>query len=1015
MRVVFVAVALSVLVAQPSPPAQPVTWRLNNLSQFASDRAEVIGTPSVVDTELGPAVRFNGASDGLLIERNPIAGLSRFTIDVLFAADADGPVEQRFLHIQEATAENRALVELRLNNGRWALDSYLRYGDAQRTLLDLGRTHSAGEWHVASTTFDGAVMTHYVDGIEQGTGAVEFKPLGAGQTSIGVRQNRVSWFKGRIHTIRITPSVLPQSQFLTVPARVIALWPEGVPGRKSTAGPEQTVDGRVINVHDPSLTYYPPAPGTASGAAVIAAAGGSYMRLAIDNEVNGLAPALTSRGVAVFALKYRLADYGNPAPLRDVLRAVRLLRSRAQEFGLRPDRIGVFGASAGGHLAASAAAYFDAEEGRTGGALDDVSARPDFVALQYPVISMKAPYAHADSRKNLLGAAPSQALIDRMSIEGNVRPDMPPFFIIHTTEDRSVPIDNSIALAEALRAKKVPVETHFYEKGQHGFGVAAGLGPTSDWPKRLTEWMEARGLLAQSQSETLSRRSPGEGGWAAGIEGQRRADLGNGTFLNPIMTGDHPDPSILKDGDDYYMTFSSFDAYPGLVIWHSRDLVNWQPIGPTLFKNVGSVWAPELIRHKGRYYIYFPGISPNRSNYVIWADDIRGPWSDPIDLKLTRIDPGHAVGPDGKRYLFMSAGELVQLADDGLSVVGQPKKIYDGWKYPAEWIVEGFAQEGPKILKRGEYYYMVLAEGGTAGPPTGHMVVAARSKTIEGPWENSPYNPIVRTESRDERWWSKGHGTLVEDKAGKWWMVYHAYENGYYTLGRQTLLEPIEWTADGWFRIAAGSDPAKPIAKPAGSCAGGSAGAQGCPHGFAFSDDFSKPKMGVQWSFYAGDEGDRARYRYENGALILKAKGTGPADSSPLWFVNGDHAYEMEVEAEADPNASAGLLVFYSRKLYAGLGFSSRNLRMHLYGMDRTSAKPPALGQHVWLRLRNDRHIVTVDYSADGKTWERYDRGVEVSGYHHNVAYDFLSLRPALYASGSGEVRFRNFKYRALP
>jgi beta-xylosidase len=90
-------------------------------------------------------------------------------------------------------------------------------------------------------------------------------------------------------------------------------------------------------------------------------------------------------------------------------------------------------------------------------------------------------------------------------------------------------------------------------------------------------------------------------------------------------------------------------------------------------------------------------------------------------------------------------------------------------------------------------------------------------------------------------------------------------------------------------------------------------------------------------------------------------------------------------------------------------------MRMHLYGMDRTSAKPPALGQHMWLRLRNDRHIVTVDYSADGKTWERYDRGVEVSGYHHNVAYDFLSLRPALYASGDGEVRFRNFKYRALP
>lgn len=283
--------------------------------------------------------------------------------------------------------------------------------------------------------------------------------------------------------------------------------------------------------------------------------------------------------------------------------------------------------------------------------------------------------------------------------------------------------------------------------------------------------------------------------WGVGVEGQRKADLGNGFYLNPIMAGDHPDPSILKDGDDYYMTFSSFDAYPGLVIWHSRDLVNWQPVGPALFKNVGSVWAPDLVRHRGRYFIYFPGISqPYRSNYVVWADNIRGPWSEPIDLKIGRIDPGHAVGPDGKRYLFLSAGYKVPLADDGLSIVGPEKKIYDGWKYPEDWIVEGFAQEGPKITKHGDYYYMVLAEGGTAGPPTGHMIVAARSKSIDGPWENAPNNPIVRTRSSAEYWWSKGHGTLVEGPGGGWFIVYHAYENGFYNLGRQTLLEPIEWT-----------------------------------------------------------------------------------------------------------------------------------------------------------------------------------------------------------------------------
>ena len=996
MRLTAIVFALGVMVAaQPAPAV--VTWRLDNLSRTGSDAIEIIGAPAVVQTDIGPAVQFNGSSDGLLIARNPIEGLSQFTIEVLFAPDSDGPVEQRFLHLQEKTGENRALIELRLNNGRWALDTYLRHVPAELALLDPARTHAAASWHVAALTFDGTTQRHYVDGVGEGSGAVAFLPLQAGQTSIGVRQNRVFWFKGRIHTIRITPLALPSSQFLTAPAKVIALWPEGVPGRKPDAGPERIVDGRIVNVHDPSLTFYPAAPGTSTGTAAIVCAGGSYARLAMDNEVAGAVRHLTSIGVSVFALKYRLSEYGHPAPLQDVLRAIRVVRSRAADFDVRSDRIGLFGASAGGHLAASAAAWFDAPEGRTGAATDAISGRPDFVALLYPVVTMEAPFAHADSRRNLLGATPSASLIDRLSIDKHVRRDMPPFFVVHTSEDRAVPIENSEALVRSLRASGVPVESHFYAKGAHGFGFAPGLGSTSSWPERMTEWLSARGFLAARQQPATE--------YPKGIEGQRKADRGDGTFLNPIMAGDHPDPSILKDGDDYYMTFSSFDAYPGLVIWHSRDLVNWQPIGPALFKNVGSVWAPDLVKHNGRYYIYFPGISPNRSNYVIWADDIRGPWSAPIDLKLTRIDPGHAVGPDGKRYLLLSAGELVQLSDDGLSTVGAPKKIYDGWKYPDEWIVEGFAQEGPKIIHRGDYYYMVLAEGGTAGPATGHMVVAARSTSIEGPWENSPYNPILRTKSSAERWWSKGHGTLVEDRAGKWWMVYHAYENGFYTLGRQTLLEPIEWTADGWFR-AAGADPASPIVKPAGDAG---------PHGFAFSDDFSRPRMGVQWSFYAGDEADRNRYRYENGALVLKGKGSGPADSSPLWFVNGDHAYEMEVEIDADRNASAGLLVFYSRKLYAGLGFSDRNLRLHLYGMDRTSAKPAGLGQHAWIRLRNDRHIVTLHFSADGKRWEKFDRAIEVSGYHHNVAYDFLSLRPALYASGEGEVRFKNFKYRALP
>ena len=341
--------------------------------------------------------------------------------------------------------------------------------------------------------------------------------------------------------------------------------------------------------------------------------------------------------------------------------------------------------------------------------------------------------------------------------------------------------------------------------------------------------------------------------WRRGYDNQRIADLGDGRFLNPLMAGDHPDPSILRDGADYYMTFSTFDSYPGLILWHSRDLVNWRPITAALTKNVGSVWAPELCKHKGRFYLYIPVKASPNTIHVIWADRIEGPWSDPIDLGLhNHIDPGHAVAEDGSRWLFLSGGDRVRLTDDGLATVGTPEHVYDPWHYPEEWDVEGFSPEGPKITRHGDYFYLVTAVGGTAGPPTGHMVIAARSKSLHGPWENCPHNPIVRTVSDTEHWWSRGHATLVQGPANDWWSVYHGYEKGFWTLGRQTLLDPVEWTADGWFRMK-GGDLSQPIAKPKGGTAQ--------PHGQALSDDFSTLALGSKWNFFkpAADEKNRAR------------------------------------------------------------------------------------------------------------------------------------------------------------
>ncbi len=279
--------------------------------------------------------------------------------------------------------------------------------------------------------------------------------------------------------------------------RVIDIWPEGVPNLRPDASAEKLDGVYVSNVHRPTLTMYAAPADRATGTAVVICPGGAYMRLAMEHEGTQVAEWLNSLGVSAFILKYRMQEYGHPAPLRDVLRAIRTVRSRAAEFGIRPDRIGVWGASAGGHLASSAATLYDDPDGRTGAALDSVSARPDFAILLYPVISMKDPLAHAGSRRALLGPNPTPELLEKMSTDSRVTSGTPPVFMVHAENDTAVPLENTLAFYQALRKAGVEAELHVYEKGGHGFGMRGGLGPTSEWPKRCEEWMRAHGWLTK--------------------------------------------------------------------------------------------------------------------------------------------------------------------------------------------------------------------------------------------------------------------------------------------------------------------------------------------------------------------------------------------------------------------------------------------------------------------------------------------------------------------------------------
>ncbi|KQW46689.1 MULTISPECIES: alpha/beta hydrolase [unclassified Roseateles] len=314
--------------------------------------------------------------------------------------------------------------------------------------------------------------------------------------------------KRRLLTLSPLLALLP-THARAAPPNVLPLWPEGVPAAmradapaaRGELGPERVdANGAIANVSVPTLTVVAPAVDRHSpphGTAVILCPGGGYRYLSWQHEGLQYAAWLSTLGITTFILKSRLQEWGHPAPLQDVLRAIRLVRSRAAEFGIAPNRIGVMGSSAGGHLAASASTLFDHADGRTGAALDNnVNARPDFAALVYPVITMTDPAAHAGSRRSLLGDKPSPALLALTSLEQQVSKDTPPTLLLHTQRDKTVPVDNSILYYQALTRAGVPAELYVFEQGGHGIGMRDGFGTASAWPRHAEDWLRQRGLLS---------------------------------------------------------------------------------------------------------------------------------------------------------------------------------------------------------------------------------------------------------------------------------------------------------------------------------------------------------------------------------------------------------------------------------------------------------------------------------------------------------------------------------------
>lgn len=237
-------------------------------------------------------------------------------------------------------------------------------------------------------------------------------------------------------------------------------------------------------------------------------------------------------------------------------------------------------------------------------------------------------------------------------------------------------------------------------------------------------------------------------------------------------------------------------------------------------------------------------------------------------------------------------------------------------------------------------------------------------------------------------------------------MVYHGYENGFRTLGRQALLEPIEWTKDGWFR-AKGGTLDRPLPKPRGG--------KTSPAGAALSDNFSRNRLGVRWTFHAPGPDEMSRLRWQDNSLSIRGKGKSLADCSPLVCIAGDRSYECSVELEISGEGHGGLGLFYDERGHVGIGFSTTQLLTYGYGQEHSWMREAMATRQVHIHLVNRENVVTFRYSHDdGKTWTQHPWQMEVSGLHHNVFGGFVSLRPALFSAGAGEVRARNFVYRGL-
>ncbi len=701
---------------------------------------------------------------------------------------------------------------------------------------------------------------------------------------------------------------------------------------------------------------------------------------------------LTAAKFTWFSINYRLAPAHRwPEGFEDLQTAIRWVKAHAAEFKGDPSRIALFGHSSGGHVVCLAAT------------LVDDSTRVQAVVGFAPVTNHEQELpirgGLGTSLQDLLNrpkelTPESVGLLRELSPINHVRPGLPPFLLIHGEADKSVPIQQSYDFQAKLRANGMPCELIVIPGAPHALATWEKIAP--DYPARMVAWLR--------QTLDHPMKPPA---W--------QPDLGDELYQNPIIHADYSDPDVVRVGDDFWMTSSSFNHVPGLPVLHSKDLVNWTLISHALPRLVPEdvfrtpqhgkgVWAPAIRFYAGKYWIYYP--DPDFGIYVVTADDPAGQWSAPVLVKAGKglIDPCPLWDDDGKVWLIHGwaksrAGinnivSLQRLSDDGRQVTGEAKVIIDGAK------LSGYnTLEGPKFYKRNGWYYIFAPAGGVA---TGWQSVF-RAKNIEGPYEDR----IVLDQGKSSV--NGPHqGAWVDTPSGEEWFLHFQDQDAY---GRVVHLQPVTWKND-WpmmgTAVATGADKGEPVlvhAKPA---------LPRQPVAVpATSDEFDAPKLGLQWQWQANPGEGWHSLVAKPGSLRLFAQPEpkpGNLYDSPNLLLQKFPALEFTVTTRLDftPKAdgdSAGLIVFGYDYAWIGLkrakGAVSLVLatrREAVKGEPQEEIAPlgtPALPHYVRVTVREGGKC-RFSFSDDGKKFT----GIGTGEFTATVGR-WVGAKVGLFAAGS--------------